>query len=121
MFDRGDGLAGGELAIESCRDAGHVPAGDRPDAGALLAHLAALAESLGTAPDLLTVHRALRDYVRAISSTHGIFISRYEPERAERVAVYAWSEGQESDVSTLPPMPMTESPHSRAVATGEVI
>jgi two-component system, cell cycle sensor histidine kinase and response regulator CckA len=121
MLGPDDGSLGGELVVESCRESGHAQIGARLDAGVLLARLGTLAESVGTAPDLVTVHRSLRDFVRAISPTHGIFVSRYDPKRAERIAVYAWSEGEELDVSTLPPMPMSESPHSRAVATGEVV
>jgi two-component system, cell cycle sensor histidine kinase and response regulator CckA len=121
MRDHDERSAGAQPDDGSCRSSGHLPLGGRLDSSGLIERLATLAESVGIAPDLVTVHRALRDYVRAISSTHGIFISRYDPDRAERIAVYAWSEGEESDVSTLPPMPMSESPHSRAVATGEVI
>ena len=111
----------GDVVVGSCRDAGHMPLTGRLEIGVLLSRLGTLAESVGTAPDLTTVHRSLRDYVRAISPTHGIFISRYDPDREKRVAVYAWSEGEELDLSALPAMPMSESPHSRAVATGEVI
>ncbi|HSH21250.1 MAG TPA: hypothetical protein VK992_01370, partial [Candidatus Caenarcaniphilales bacterium] len=121
MSEHDEGPCGTDDVAEACHDAGHTPLPERLDESALLARLGALAQSVGTAPDLVTVHRALRDYIRAISPTHGLFISRYEPERAERTAVYAWSEGEEMDVSQLPAMAMSESPHSRAVATGEVI
>ncbi len=121
MSEHDERSNGADDVAEACHDAGHTPLPERLDESALLARLGALAQSVGTAPDLLTVHRALRDYIRAISPTHGLFISRYDPERAERTAVYAWSEGEEMDVSQLPAMAMGESPHSRAVATGEVI
>ncbi len=39
-----------------------------------------------------------------------------------RTAVYAWGDGEEIDVSRLPPMPVTaEGPNSRAVRTGQVV
>jgi two-component system, cell cycle sensor histidine kinase and response regulator CckA len=87
----------------------------------LLDRVASLAQTLGTARNLATIFRALLDF--AINSTpcSGLFISLYDEERDVRHAVYAWSEGEEEDLSKLPPMPMTESPHSRAVATGQII
>lgn len=87
----------------------------------LLDHLAYLAQMLGTAPDLLTVFRALRDFAVISTPCSGLFISLYDPARKERTAAYAFSEGEEVDLSTLPPMPMSDSPHSRAVATGRII
>ena len=89
--------------------------------GRLLDRLGQLAQTLGTARDLLTVFRALRDFAIASMPFNGIFVSLYDPRRAVRTAVYAWSEGKEIDLPDLPPLPMTGSPHSRAVATGEVV
>ena len=87
----------------------------------LLDRMATLSQVFGTAHDLTSVFRALRDFALASTPGIGIFISLYDQERNERTAVYAWSEGQEIDLSTLPPMPMTDSPHSRAVSTNQVI
>ena len=45
-----------------------------------------------------------------------------DPVRDVRTACYGWGDGDEVDVSQLPPMPVTErGPNSRAVRTGEVI
>ncbi|HEV2761665.1 MAG TPA: hypothetical protein VGV38_01625, partial [Pyrinomonadaceae bacterium] len=87
----------------------------------LLDRIATLSQVFGTAHDLTSVFRALRDFAVASTPCNGIFISLYDQERNERNAVYAWSEGVEVDLSTLPPMPMTESPHSRAVSTNQLI
>ena len=87
----------------------------------LLERLADLAQTLGTARELVTIFRALRDFAIDEMPVSGIFISLYDPERSVRTAVYAWSEGKEADLADLPAMPMTDSPHSRAVATGQVI
>jgi PAS domain S-box-containing protein len=87
----------------------------------LLDRVASLAQTLGTARDLMTVFRALRDFALASVPCNGIFISLYEKERDARSPVYAWSEGEEVDLSELPPMPMSNSPHARAVATGQII
>ena len=87
----------------------------------LLEKLAELAQTLGTARDLLDVFRGLRDFAMAHVPFTGIFISLYDPERSVRRAVYAWSEGREVDLADLPPLPFTGSPASRAVETGEMI
>ncbi|HEY0081019.1 MAG TPA: ATP-binding protein [Pyrinomonadaceae bacterium] len=87
----------------------------------LLERLATLAQAFGVAHDLKSVFRALCHFALASTPCNGIFISLYDEDRDERHAVYAWSEGQEIDLSTLPPMPMTESPHSRAVSTNQLI
>src|SRR3712207_4482186 len=110
-------------------DAPEPDAPEAPDSEASLAlayerlldRIATLSQVFGTAHDLTSVFRALRDFAVASTPCNGIFISLYDQERNERNAVYAWSEGVEVDLSTLPPMPMTDSPHSRAVLTNQVI
>ncbi|HVF51385.1 MAG TPA: ATP-binding protein, partial [Pyrinomonadaceae bacterium] len=87
----------------------------------LLDRLASVAQAFGTARELKTIFRALRAFAVASTPSMGIFISLYDQERNERTAVYASSEGEEVDLSTLPPMPMTDSPHSRAVLTNQII
>jgi PAS domain S-box-containing protein len=87
----------------------------------LLDRVASLAQTLGTARGLTTIFRALREFVNTSTECCGFFISLYDAERHLQNAVYAWSEGEEADLSGLPPMPMNESPHSRAVSTGQII
>ena len=88
----------------------------------LLMRLTHLAESFGTARAHLTVFRDLRDFAVVSVPCIGIFISLYDEEREVRVAKYAWGDGEEVDVSTLPPMPVSaEGPNSRAVRTGKVV
>jgi len=89
---------------------------------ALLQRLSHLAESFGTARDHLTVFRDLRDFATVSVPCIGIFISLYDEERGVRVAKYAWGDGEEVDVSQLPPMPVSsEGPNSRAVRTRQVV
>jgi two-component system cell cycle sensor histidine kinase/response regulator CckA len=83
--------------------------------------IALLAQRFAKATDLASVYRALLDFVRETVPCNGIFVSLYDAERQQRHCVYAWSEGIEEDVSELPPLPMTESPHSRATRSGEVV
>jgi PAS domain S-box-containing protein len=88
----------------------------------LLMRLTHLAESFGTARDHLAIFRDLRDFAVVSVPCVGIFISLYDEERDLRLAKYAWGDGQEVDVSTLPPMPVSaEGPNSRAVRTGKVV
>ncbi|HMF58208.1 MAG TPA: ATP-binding protein, partial [Pyrinomonadaceae bacterium] len=87
----------------------------------LLDRLAPLGQALGTARDLLTIFRALRDFCAASMPCIGIFISLYDSEQDVRTAQYAWGEGVEVDVSTLPPMPITDGPNSLAVKENRII
>jgi PAS domain S-box-containing protein len=88
----------------------------------LLERLSPLAQALGTARDLETIFRALLDFALASMPCIGIFIALYDPKRNVRTAAYAWGDGAEVDVSSLPPMPIsTDGPNSRAVRTGEII
>jgi PAS domain S-box-containing protein len=87
----------------------------------VLDRIARLAIALGSATDLPTVYRSLRAFLLADAPRNGIFVSLYDPETDLRTCTYAVTEGEEVDVSTLPPLPMTNSPNSRAVRTGEVI
>jgi len=88
----------------------------------LLDRVAGLAQTLGTSRDLLATFRGLREFTLLSVPCHGFFISLYDPVRDVRTACYGWADGQEIDVSELPPMPVTSSgPNSRAVRTNQVI
>ena len=88
----------------------------------LLHRLSHLAESLGTARDHLTIFRDLRDFAVVSVPSVGIFISLYDEARAVRLAKYAWGDGEEVDVSSLPPMPISsQGPNSQAVRTRQIV
>jgi PAS domain S-box-containing protein len=88
----------------------------------LLERMTQLAEAFGEARDLISIFRALRDFAIASLPCVGIFVSLYDAAQDVRTACYAWGEGEEVDVSELPPMPITsEGPNSRAVRTGRII
>ncbi len=78
-------------------------------------------QPLQPSAELRAIFSTLTSFVLAATPSTGLFASLYDPDRQLRTAVYAWSDGEEIDVSTLPPMPMSDSPHSRAVSTGQVI
>jgi PAS domain S-box-containing protein len=88
----------------------------------LLERISGLAQALGTARDLTTIFRGLRDFTRTSVNCDGFFVSLYDPIRDVRTACYGWGDGKEVDISELPPMPVTTlGPNSRAVRTGQVI
>lgn len=85
------------------------------------AELAQLALDLGGARDLASLYRRLRVFVAEHTPMSGLFVSAYDAATEMRTCVYAFSEGEELDPATFPPMPNTGSPHSRAVMTGQTI
>lgn len=88
----------------------------------LLERISSLAQALGTARELESIFRALRDFTKVSVPTDGFFVSLYDPILNVRTACYAWGDKEEIDVTSLPPMPVTTAgPNSRAVRTGQVI
>ncbi len=87
----------------------------------LMERLAELAESLGTARDLQTIYRALYSFAAVSVPCTGFFISLYDAERNVRLPGYATVDGEEIDISNLPPMEMSGSPNSRAISSGAVV
>jgi len=87
----------------------------------LLVRLTTLAETFGTARELPTICQAFYSFAFASTQCNGMFISLCDSEKNEHKAIYACSEGVEIPVTDLPPMANSDSPHCRAVATGEVI
>jgi signal transduction histidine kinase/CHASE1-domain containing sensor protein/CheY-like chemotaxis protein len=88
----------------------------------LLERMSGLSQVLGTARELNTIFRGLREFTRVSVPCNGFFVSLYDPLRDVRTACYGWGDGEEVDVSKLPPMPVTErGPNSRAVRTGQVV
>ncbi|MBS1795400.1 MAG: PAS domain S-box protein [Acidobacteria bacterium] len=84
---------------------------------ALLSRIVPVGQTLGTARDLLSIYRALHDFVRATMPCTAFFVSFYNPEKSLRTAAYAWGEEGEVDISLLPPMPLTADggPNSQAI------
>jgi PAS domain S-box-containing protein len=88
----------------------------------LLERISGLAQGFGTARDLVTIFRALREFTLMSVPCDGLFISMYDHHRDVRTACYGWGDGREFDTSDLPPMPITTAgPNSRAIRTGQVI
>jgi signal transduction histidine kinase/ActR/RegA family two-component response regulator len=85
---------------------------------ALLARIVPLAATLGRARDLISIYRAVRDFIQASMTCSGFFVSFFDPETSTRQAAYVWGDGVEVDISELPPMPLMREgggANSRAV------
>lgn len=98
--------------------------GERRDPAAykqLLERLGALSQAMASARDLVTVYRGLRAFVAASAPCNGLYVSLSEPATGERRCVFAFCEGREEDVTQLPLMPLTASPSSRALRTGQIV
>jgi signal transduction histidine kinase/CHASE1-domain containing sensor protein/CheY-like chemotaxis protein len=88
----------------------------------LLVRIKAFAQALGTARDLRAIYSALRQFTNVSVPCNGFFVSLYDSVRDVRTCCYGWADGEELDVSELPPMKVTaRGPNSRAVRTGEAI
>jgi PAS domain S-box-containing protein len=84
---------------------------------ALLSRIVPLAEALGTARDLLTIYRALSDFVRSSMTCSAFLVSFVDPTTHIRTAAYASSDEGEVDISAFPPIELTVDggPNSQAV------
>ncbi|HEX8367932.1 MAG TPA: PAS domain S-box protein [Pyrinomonadaceae bacterium] len=87
------------------------------DYQALLSRIVPLAQTLGTARDLISIYRSVNEFVRTSTPCNAFFVSFYDAENNLRTAAYVCGEEGEVDVSTLPPMLLTEDggPNSQAV------
>jgi PAS domain S-box-containing protein len=83
----------------------------------LLERIVPLAETLGAARDLETIYRSLQEFICASMECSAFFVSFYDSERHLRLPAFIWGDGEEIDVSELPPMEITAEggPNSRAV------
>jgi PAS domain S-box-containing protein len=83
----------------------------------LLSRIVPVAQTLGTARDLLSIYRALHEFVRVSMPCTAFFVSSYNAEKSLRLAEYVWGEDGEVDISMLPPMPITPDggPNSQAI------
>lgn len=82
--------------------------------------LGVLARAVAGGPPL-TAYRALAALATDLTPTSSLFVALYDAERRERICVYSTGDGEEDDVATLPPMPLSDSPQSRAVTTRRAV
>jgi PAS domain S-box-containing protein len=84
---------------------------------ALLSRIVPLAQTLGKTRDLISVYRALREFIATSMPCSAFFVSFYDSQTSLRRAAYAWGEEGEVDISKLPPIALTADggPNSQAV------
>jgi len=89
----------------------------------LLERIIPLAESLGAARDLTTIYRSLHGFISVSMECSGFFVSFYDAVEHTRIPAFIWGEGQEIDITSLPPMPVNQSggPNSKAILTKETV
>jgi signal transduction histidine kinase/ActR/RegA family two-component response regulator len=88
----------------------------------LLDRIASLAQTLGTARELITIYRAVRDFALRSAPCNAMAITLYDSERAERTMTYGWADGQELDVATgIKSMPVGDGTAGRAIKTQLVV
>ncbi|HEX8096706.1 MAG TPA: ATP-binding protein, partial [Pyrinomonadaceae bacterium] len=86
----------------------------------LVGRIAVLAQSLGSAHDLLTVYRALRDFAIASGPCDGIAVTLYDAERQTRTFSYGWTDGVELSLDGLKPIPVGDGYAGETLKTQEV-
>ncbi len=85
---------------------------------ALLGRIVPMAATLGRARDLISIYRAVLEFIRTSMPCSGFFVSVFDAGTSTRHAAYVWGEGEEVDISQLPPMPLIRKgggANSRAV------
>jgi signal transduction histidine kinase/ActR/RegA family two-component response regulator len=89
----------------------------------LLERISNLAQVLGTARELNSIFRGLREFTTASVPCDGFFVSLYDRLADVRRACYGWGDNAEVDVSELPAMSVTPTggPNSQAMLTGQVV
>lgn len=87
------------------------------DYQALLSRIVPVAQTFGTARDLISIYRVVREFVRNSMPCTAFFISFFDARTNLRTAAYAWGNKGEVDISTLPPLELTADggPNSQAV------
>ncbi|HYX30967.1 MAG TPA: PAS domain S-box protein [Pyrinomonadaceae bacterium] len=87
----------------------------------LVERIASLGQTLGTARELKTIYRALRDFASASVPCDGLVISLYGRQKESRRIAYCWTDGEECDYSNGVEVPVREGMVGRAIKTGAVV
>jgi PAS domain S-box-containing protein len=87
----------------------------------LVERIAALGQTLGSARDLATIFRALREFATASVPCDGLIISLYDREKKSRTAAYLWTDETEFDPTVLGEVPVKDGLTGRAIRSGLVI
>lgn len=87
----------------------------------LVERIAALGQSLGHARDLTIILRAVRDFSVSSVPCDGLVISLYEPEKAERRAVFCWADETELEPTVIQHIPVGDGLAGKAIKSASTI
>jgi PAS domain S-box-containing protein len=87
----------------------------------LVERIATLGQTLGSAHELITIFRALRDFTVLSVPCDGMVISLYEAEKETRRLSYCWADDREFDPGSLADMPVGNGLTGRAIKSGSAI
>jgi two-component system, cell cycle sensor histidine kinase and response regulator CckA len=87
----------------------------------LLDRLACLALSFGTARDMLSVYRGLRDFSLSLTPSFALAICSYDEAQQMREGVYFYLNGVELPPPSAGQMPVRSGPVGRAIKSGAAI
>jgi PAS domain S-box-containing protein len=87
----------------------------------LLDRLANLALIFGTARNLLTIYRGLRDFSLSLTPSFALVICLYDENEKARKIAYCHLHDTEADTSDVRSVPIGAGPAGRAIQTGRVI
>jgi PAS domain S-box-containing protein len=87
----------------------------------LVERISQLGQTLGTARDLLTVFRTLRDFAVISAPCDAIVISLYDAQTKDRTTSYAWTDGQEIEITDALPVNPGSGRVSKAIETQQVV
>jgi PAS domain S-box-containing protein len=87
----------------------------------LVERIATLGQTLGSAHELTTIFRALRDFILLSVPCDGMMISLYDAEKQTRKFSYCWADNSEFDTGDLVDFPVGDGLTGRAIKSGSVV
>jgi PAS domain S-box-containing protein len=87
----------------------------------LIERIAVLGQTVGSARDLTTIFRALREFATASVPCDGLIITLYDRDKRSRRAAYLWTDDKEFDPALLGEFAVKDGLTGRAIHSGSVI
>lgn len=83
--------------------------------------LVAVSRALAETRDGTEIYRTVRAFIQEFIDFDTLLVSMFDPESRMRRCLYCWGDGQERDVEQFDPLPLNDSPQSRAILTGQPV
>jgi PAS domain S-box-containing protein len=87
----------------------------------LVERISSLGQTLGSARELTSIFRALRDFAVASVPCDGLAVSLYSPERESRRVVYCWTDHEELALTEAVEAPVGNGMTGQAIKSGTVM